>query len=77
MFDDLLEKLSRSRKTESDEWKAHAKVLMQILERHIDKAQTTMFEELAEHFSDDEREVIGRRFTASKARMAMKAKAAA
>ena len=73
----MLEKLSRSRKTESDEWKAHAKVLMQFLERHVDKEQTTMFEELAEHFSDAEREVMGRRFAASKARMAMKAKAAA
>jgi hypothetical protein len=76
VLDDLLEKLSRSRKTESDEWKAHARVLLQILERHIEKEQATMFEELAELFSDNEREVMGRRFAAAKARMAMKAKAA-
>lgn len=76
VLDDLLEKLSRSRKTESDEWKAHAKVLLQILERHIDDSREMLFDELNERFSEDEREVMGRRFTAAKARMAMKAKAA-
>ena len=74
--DDLLEKLSRSRKTESDEWRAHAKVLLEFLERHIEEEQATMFDALAEHFNDDERELMGRRFTAAKARMARKAKAA-
>ena len=74
--DDLLEKLSRSRKTESDEWKAHAKVLLQFLERHIEQEQATIFDALAEHFNDDERALMGRRFTAAKARMAMKARAA-
>ena len=44
VLDDLLERLSRSRKTESDEWKAHAKVLMQILERHIEDEQATLFD---------------------------------
>ena len=76
VLDDLLEKLSRSRKTESDEWKAHAKVLLHILERHIEVSRDLLFEELNEHYSDDEREVMGRRFTAAKARMAMKARAA-
>jgi hypothetical protein len=76
VVDDLLEKLSRSRKTESDEWKAHAKVLLDILERHIDDSRELLFHELNELFSEDEREVMGRRFTAAKVRMAMKAKAA-
>jgi hypothetical protein len=76
VVDDLLEKLSRSRKTESDEWKAHAKVLLHVLERHIDDSRELLFHELSELFSEDEREVMGRRFTAAKARMAMKAKAA-
>src|SRR4030095_12030682 len=76
VLDDLLEKLSRSRKTESDEWKAHAKVLLHILERHVEDSREMLFDELNERFSEDEREVMGRRFTADKARMAMKAKPA-
>ena len=73
VLDDLLEKLSRSRETESDEWKAHAKVLLHILERHVEDSREMLFDELNERFSEDEREVMGRRFTAAKVRMAMKA----
>jgi len=76
VLDDLLERMARSRKTESDEWKAHAKVLVELLARHIEEEQGEMFEALAEQFNDDEREAMGRRFLAAKSRMAMKAKAA-
>ncbi|MEO8506206.1 MAG: hemerythrin domain-containing protein [Betaproteobacteria bacterium] len=77
VLDDLLERMSKSRKTESEEWKAHAKVLLEILERHIEDEQATMFDILAEQFSDDQREAMGRRFLAAKARLTMKAKVAA
>lgn len=77
VVDDLLERMCKSRKTESDEWKAHAKVLLEILERHIEDEQATMFEILAEQLSDDQREAMGRRFLAAKARLMMKAKVAA
>jgi len=76
VLDDLLEKLLKSRKTETDEWKAHAKVLLDLLERHMAEDNEKMCAVLEEHFSDDERESMGRRFTAAKSRYNMKLKAA-
>ncbi len=77
VLDDLLEKLARSRKSESEEWKAHARVLLRFLERHIEEEQVRMFDALVEFFDDEQRETLGRRFGAVKARWAaMRAKAA-
>jgi hypothetical protein len=77
LLDELLERLLRSRKTESDEWKAHAKVLLELIEHHVEQEHKHMFEELGEHFTDEDREEMGRRFVAAKTRMAMlKVKAA-
>jgi hemerythrin superfamily protein len=76
MLDDLLEKLCKSRKTETDEWKAHAKVLFEFLEHHIEEEHERMFPALEEHFNDDEREALGRRLSAAKSRLTMKLKAA-
>jgi hypothetical protein len=75
VVDDLLEKLLKSRKTETDEWKAHAKVLLDFLEHHMQDEERT-YAALEEHFDDDERETLGRRFTAAKSRLTMKLKAA-
>lgn len=76
LVDDLLERLSKSRKTETDEWKAHAKVLLELLARHIDDEHARMFEEIGRHFSEPQREAMGRRFLAAKARYAPKVRAA-
>ena len=76
VLDDLLEKLLKSRKTETDEWKAHAKVLLDLLERHMQEENERMCAALEETFSDEEREAMGRRFTTAKARLNMKLKAA-
>lgn len=76
VLDDLLEKLLKSRKTETDEWKAHAKVLLELLEHHMEEENERMLPALEEHFDDDEREALGRRFTAAKSRLTMKLKAA-
>ena len=76
VLDDLLEKLLKSRKTETDEWKAHAKVLLDLLERHMAEDNEKMCSVLEEHFSDEERESMGRRFTAAKSRYNMKLKVA-
>ena len=76
VLDDLLEKLLKSRKTETDEWKAHAKVLLDFLEHHTEEENERMCAVLEEHFNDDEREALGRRFTAAKSRLTMKLKAA-
>lgn len=76
MIDDLLERLLKSRKTETDEWKAHAKVLLDFLERHVEEEQSHVLPALEEHYSDDDRESMGRRFNAAKSRLSMKLKAA-
>lgn len=76
MVDDLLEKLLKSRKTETDEWKAHAKVLLDFLERHIEEEQARVLPTIEEYFNDDEREAMGRRFSAAKTRLSTKLKAA-
>ena len=76
VLDDLLEKLLKSRKTETDEWKAHAKVLLDFLEHHVQEENERMLPALEEHFNDDEREALGRRFTAAKSRLNMKLRAA-
>ena len=76
VLDDLLEKLLKSRKTETDEWKAHAKVLFDLLDRHMAEENERLCAALEEHFGDEERETMGRRFTAAKARLNMKLKAA-
>ena len=76
VLDDLLEKLLKSRKTETDEWKAHAKVLLEFLEHHVEEENERMLPALEEHFNDDEREALGRRFTAAKSRLTMKLRAA-
>jgi hypothetical protein len=76
VLDDLLEKLLKSRKTETDEWKAHAKVLLEFLEHHMQDENERMLPALEEHFNDEEREALGRRFTAAKSRLTMKLRAA-
>ncbi len=76
MVDDLLERLLKSRKTETEEWKAHAKVLLDFLERHVEEEQSLVLPAIEEHYNDDEREAMGRRFNAAKARLSMKLKAA-
>jgi hypothetical protein len=68
VVEDLMEKMSKSRKTETDEWKAHAKVLLGLLERHIEAEQGNLFDALGDHFDDSQREAMGRRFVAAKAR---------
>ncbi|MCC6868308.1 MAG: hemerythrin domain-containing protein [Burkholderiales bacterium] len=76
MVDDLVEKLVKSRKTETDEWKAYAKVLFDVLESRIEEERTQLLPVLEETFDDDAREAMGRRFNATKARLSMKLKAA-
>ena len=76
LLDDLLDRLSKSRKTETDEWKAYAKVLLELLAHHIDEEHARMFQEIGRHFSEPQREAMGRRFLAAKARCVPKVRAA-
>jgi hypothetical protein len=58
-------------------WAAeNTKVLLEILERHMQEENERTCAMLEEHFTDEEREALGRRFTAAKARLNMKLKAA-
>jgi hypothetical protein len=66
LLDALLDKLSRSRKIDSEEWHAVAGVLKEILDHHIDEEHDELFDELGEHFSDDQRKAMGTRFLAAK-----------
>jgi hypothetical protein len=76
VLDDLLERMTKSRKTESDEWKAHAQVLRDLITQHVEKEQHRLFDLLTEQFNDDQREAMGRRFVAAKSRQVPRAKAA-
>ena len=74
--DDLVERMSRSRKTESEEWKAHSEVLLELITQHVEKERSGLLELMVERYNDDEREAMGRRFVAAKSRLALKANAA-
>lgn len=75
VLDDLLERMTKSRKTESDEWKAHSQVLLELITQHVEKEQERLFTFMTEQYNDDEREAMGRRFVAAKSRLALKVKA--
>ncbi|MEP7330415.1 MAG: hypothetical protein ABI777_14495 [Betaproteobacteria bacterium] len=65
-----LEWLAKSRKTGSDEWCAHARALLGLLERHVEAEHHELFEALDQHFDDSALTAMGRRFLAAKARYA-------
>lgn len=76
VVDDLLARMTKSRKSESDEWNAHARVLLQLIDFHVEKERRGLLKLLGEQCSDDEREVLGRRFVASRSRLTQRAKTA-
>ena len=77
VIDDLLARMTKSRKSESDEWKAHAQVLLELIGLHVEKEGRGLLKLLGEQFSDDEREAMYRRFVACRSRLATKVKEAA
>lgn len=74
VMDDLLARMTKSRKSESDEWKAHARVLLELLGMHVEKERRGLLKHLGDQLSDDEREALGRKFAATRSRLALKAK---
>ena len=62
----LLKKLSRMRDLGSDQAKAHAEVLKELLEHHIEEEHSEMFEQLERDFDADRRVVMGAAFLAAK-----------
>ena len=69
LVDIILERLSSTPDASADLWKAHAKVLHELLDHHIKEQEREIFEELGEHFSDEQRDVMGSDFTTRKAKL--------
>lgn len=66
LADIVLGRLADTQDASTDIWKAHAKVLHELLNHHIDEEEKQVFEELGEHFSDEEREQMAVQFSAIK-----------
>jgi hemerythrin superfamily protein len=66
LVDVLLERLSKTELASTDAWKAHAEVLREMLDHHIKEEERGIFEELGEHFTDEEREAMGTDFVKRK-----------
>src|SRR5512144_1262765 len=66
LVDVLLERLSKTELASTDAWKAHAEVLKEMLDHHIKEEERDIFEELGEHFTDEEREAMGTDFVKRK-----------
>ena len=66
LADIVLDRLANTSDVTSDMWRAHAKVLRESLDHHIKEEESSLFEELGEHFSDAEREVMAAQFLQGK-----------
>jgi hemerythrin superfamily protein len=66
LADIVLTRLANTSDATSDMWKAHAKVLHESLEHHIKEEESDLFEELGEHFTDAEREIMAVHFQRGK-----------
>lgn len=69
LVDVLMERLSKTEVAATDAWKAHAQVLRELLDHHIKEEERGIFEELGEHFSDEQRVAMGADFVARKQKL--------
>jgi hemerythrin superfamily protein len=69
LVDVLIERLSKTELAATDAWKAHAQVLHEMLDHHIKEEEREIFEELGEHFSDEQRDAMGSDFVARKQKL--------
>jgi len=69
LVDVLMERLAKTDLAATDAWKAHAKVLKEMLDHHIKEEEHDIFEELGEHFSDEQRDAMGATFVARKEKL--------
>jgi hemerythrin superfamily protein len=69
LVDVLMERLSKSELAATDAWKAHAHVLQEMLDHHIKEEEHGIFEELGEHFTEEQREAMGADFVARKEKL--------
>ena len=69
LVDVLMERLGKTDLAATDAWKAHAKVLQEMLDHHIKEEERGIFEELGEHFTDEHRDAMGSDFVARKLKL--------
>jgi hemerythrin superfamily protein len=69
LVDVLMERLSKTDLAATDGWKAHAQVLKEMLDHHIKEEERGIFEELGEHFTDEQRAAMGADFVARKKKL--------
>lgn len=69
LVDLLIERLSKTELAATDAWKAHAKVLKELLDHHMMEEERGIFEELGEHFTDEQRDAMGADFVARKRKL--------
>jgi hemerythrin superfamily protein len=69
LADVLMDRLSKTDLAATDGWKAHAQVLKEMLDHHIKEEERGIFEELGEHFTDEQRERMGIDFVARKEKL--------
>lgn len=66
LVDYLFDKLTRSSATTGPSWSAHAMVLKELLEHHVEEEQGEAFDLLEKHFDTAEREKMAEAFLAAK-----------
>ena len=69
LVDVLMERLGKTELAGTDAWKAHAQVLRELLDHHIKEEERGIFEELGEHFTDDQRDAMGADFVERKRKL--------
>jgi hemerythrin-like domain-containing protein len=69
MADKMLDRLGKMDKPNSPEFSAGAKVLKELVEHHVEEEEKNIWRDVREHFSDEERMDMNRRFMAAKARV--------
>ena len=66
LVDILLERMSKTALAGSDAWKAHATVLKELLEHHIEEEEDEIFAALGKEFSDAQRAAMADAFVRDK-----------
>ena len=69
LVDVLMERLAQTHLAANDAWKAHARVLKEMLDHHIKEEERGIFSDLGEHFTDQRREAMGADFVARKTKL--------
>lgn len=68
LLDELLGRLTRGA-SNTDTWKAEAKVLYEVLHHHVDEEQSDMYADLGQAFTSAELVTMGEKFVVAKARL--------